>query len=87
MLAILAQNGYKGAEAGTLLRNTMIRLVAPTKSASDMMDDLGYEAEDIAAALGDDGALFEKYMQQLESYGFSVYDQTGNLKSFYQIIT
>lgn len=37
MLAVLADNGTKGSDAGTLLRNSIIRLIAPTKKAAEAM--------------------------------------------------
>ena len=42
MLAVLHNTGTTGASAGTLLRNTMIRLIAPTKKASDIMDEFEF---------------------------------------------
>lgn len=40
-LGILADNGIKGAEGGTSLRNMILSLTAPTDKAADMMEDLG----------------------------------------------
>lgn len=45
-LGILADNGVKGAEGGTLLRNVILSLSAPTKTAAAALDDLGVEAFD-----------------------------------------
>lgn len=41
VLGILADNGIKGAEGGTHLRNMLLSLSDPTKDARDMMDKLG----------------------------------------------
>lgn len=41
MLGILADNGIKGAEGGTALRNVILSLTAPTSKAAGVIDDLG----------------------------------------------
>lgn len=41
VLGILADNGIKGAEGGTHLRNMLLSLSDPTKDARDVMDKLG----------------------------------------------
>ena len=41
VLGILADNGIKGAEGGTHLRNMLLSLSDPTKDARDMMERLG----------------------------------------------
>ena len=45
-LGILADNGIKGAEGGTALRNMILSLSAPTDKASKLMNDLGVSALD-----------------------------------------
>ena len=45
-LGILADNGTKGAEGGTALRNIMLTLQAPTDKAAKAMDYLGISAFD-----------------------------------------
>ena len=45
-LGILADNGIKGAEGGTKLRNVILSLSAPTDKAAAMLDDLGVSAVD-----------------------------------------
>ena len=83
MLAILGDAGTVGSDAGTLLRNSMLRLVAPTDKAKDAMSELGFEAEELDEALSDD-AYLEAY-EQLEKAGFSAYDEYGNLKNMVQV--
>lgn len=84
MLAVLANNGTKGTDAGTLLRNSMIRLIAPTKAAAAAMDGLELSSDDLeeiyqnADSLGDVGDM-------LEEAGFSAYDAQGKLKNFIAI--
>lgn len=41
VLGILADNGIKGAEGGTALRNVILSLTAPTSKAAGIIDDLG----------------------------------------------
>lgn len=45
-LGILADNGVKGAEGGTALRNIILSLTAPTDAAADTMKKLGVEVFD-----------------------------------------
>lgn len=45
-LGILADNGIKGAEGGTLLRNVILSLSAPAKEAGEAIDELGLEVFD-----------------------------------------
>lgn len=45
-LGILADNGIKGAEGGTKLRNVILSLSAPTDKAAQMLEGLGVNAVD-----------------------------------------
>lgn len=45
-LGILADNGIKGSEGGTALRNVILSLSAPTDKAAEALADLGVEAFD-----------------------------------------
>ncbi|MDE7398969.1 MAG: phage tail tape measure protein [Oscillospiraceae bacterium] len=47
-LGILADNGVKGAEGGTALRNIILSLSAPTDKAAGALADLGVEVFDAA---------------------------------------
>lgn len=47
-LGILADNGVKGAEGGTALRNIILSLSAPTDTAAAAMESLGLEVFDAA---------------------------------------
>ena len=84
MLAVLANNGTKGTDAGTLLRNSMLRLIAPTKKATECFDDLNLTAEELDEIYSDQSGL-EKTNKMLKDAGFSAYDAKGNLKSFTDI--
>lgn len=56
VLGILADNGYKGAEGGTHLRNMLLSLTDPTDAARDTMANLGvsiFDAEGNMRAFAD----------------------------------
>ena len=76
MAAVMANAGITGSTAGTMMRNVMLRLVAPTKQASDAMDLLGISAEELSE---EDLAGFEDQINYLNELGFSAYDAEGNL--------
>jgi TP901 family phage tail tape measure protein len=82
MLAVMHDAGTTGSNAGTLLRNSMIRLVAPTKKASDAMAELGATQEEIDEAMGETNGKVAEAVATLEAAGFSAYDSKGNLKDF-----
>lgn len=82
MLGVLANTGTVGAAAGTLLRNSMIRLIAPTKNAREAMEGLGVEADEINEAVGGDSETLAEVNTLLTEAGFSAYTSTGKLKPF-----
>lgn len=45
-LGVLANNGIKGAEGGTHLRNVILSLAAPTETAAEALEALGVEIKD-----------------------------------------
>lgn len=47
-LGILADNGIKGSEGGTKLRNVILSLSSPTDKAAQMLEQLGVQAVDTA---------------------------------------
>lgn len=51
-LGILANNGIKGAEGGTKLRNVILSLSAPTDTAKDALEGLGLSVKDLQDADG-----------------------------------
>lgn len=85
MLAILHDSGTKGAAAGTLLRNTMIRLIAPTQKASDVMAALEISEGDLNDALAEVDGNLDEAAKLLDAAGFSAYDSKGELKGFIEI--
>ncbi len=52
-LGVLANNGLKGAEGGTHLRNVLLSLSAPTDKASDAIDNLGLQVYDSEGKMRD----------------------------------
>lgn len=48
ILSVFANNGNKGAEAGTNLRNIMLALYTPVAATKEMMKDMGVTAYDAA---------------------------------------
>ena len=50
-LGILADNGIKGSEGGTMLRNVILSLSAPTSTAAEALDNLGVTAFDATGAM------------------------------------
>lgn len=83
MLDTLAQTGTVGAQAGTMIRGAMLRLIAPTKKAKEAMEGLEVTQEEYNELAGDSEAL-TKVNKQLEKTGFSAYDANGKLKPMMQ---
>jgi TP901 family phage tail tape measure protein len=52
-LGVLANNGIKGAEGGTHLRNVLLSLTAPTDTAKAAMDDLGLSVSNSDGSIRD----------------------------------
>ena len=46
VLGVLADNGIKGSEGGTALRNVILSLTAPTKTAAEQIEALGLSVTD-----------------------------------------
>jgi len=84
MLAVLADNGAKGTEAGTLLRNSLIRMIAPTEKAAEAMADLDLTMDELDEIYGDSEGL-EEAVEALKEAGFSAYDASGKLKPLVQV--
>lgn len=82
MLAVLANAGVTGTQAGTMLRGAMMRIVAPTEKAKEAMAELGATEEELSGWTEKD-----KTAETLEQLGFSAYDASGNLKPVRDILT
>ncbi len=79
LLAVTANAGSVGSEAGTLIRNSMIRLIAPTDKAEKAMAQLGATTLETAGLMEDEALMAAN--ARLAEQGFSAYDDKGNLKS------
>ena len=78
LLAVTANAGSVGSEAGTMIRNSIMRLAAPTDNANEALAELGATSEELASMLDDDALAAAN--ARLAAQGFSAYDQEGNLK-------
>jgi len=58
VLGVLADNGIKGSEAGTHLRNMLLKLSSPTEEAAALLDSLGVSAFDADGKMRDFSELF-----------------------------
>ncbi len=85
MLAVLANVGTVGEAAGTGIRAMMLRLIAPTAKATDVMDAMGASTEELEEAMEGVDAASEAAYESLQAAGFSPYDEQGNLKGFIQM--
>lgn len=83
MLAVLANVGTVGSQAGTALRNSIVRIIAPTEKANAAMELLGLETEEIEEALADQSV--QKAAKKLDALGFSAYKTDGELKPLLDI--
>ena len=87
MLAVLAQVGTTGSNAGTAVRNMMIRLIAPTEKAAAAMEELGISDDEVAEAFEGLNESSAAAYERLKEFGFDPYDEHGNLKGFIEIFT
>lgn len=58
VLGVLADNGIKGSEGGTHLRNILLKLASPTKEASDLLNQLGVNVFDAQGKMRSFSELF-----------------------------
>lgn len=85
LLAVLANVGTTGSQAGTSLRSAMVRIIAPTTKAENAMALLGADADEINEALADENVT--KAAKTLQGLGFSAYDTEGNLLPLIDVFT
>ena len=84
LIAVTANAGAVGSQAGTMIRNSLMRLLAPTEKADSAMAMLGATSEETAALLNDEALMAAN--AALASTGFTVYDQdTGQIKNILDI--
>lgn len=68
-LGVLADNGIKGAEGGTQLRNIILSLSAPTNIAAEKMRELGVEAFDASGNMRPLNEVFADFNKVLGDMG------------------
>ena len=85
LIAVTANAGTVGSEAGTMIRNSLMRLIAPTDKANEAMADLGATSDEVAALMNDQALAAAN--ARLEAEGFSAYDANGELKPFLDTYT
>ena len=78
LIAVTANAGSVGSEAGTMIRNSMMRLIAPTDKAGKAMAQLGATSTETAALLGDEALAAAN--AELAAHGFSAFYQDGPQK-------
>lgn len=83
LIAVTANAGAVGSEAGTMIRNSVMRLIAPTDKANEAMAELGATAEETAGMMEDE--TLATVNATLAAHGFSVYDNRGNLRNVLDI--
>lgn len=83
LIAVTANAGAVGSEAGTMIRNSVMRLIAPTDKANKAMAELGATAEETAGMMEDE--TLAAVNATLAAHGFSVYDNRGNLRNVLDI--
>lgn len=84
LLAATANAGAVGSEAGTLIRNSIMRLVAPTAKAEKQLNSLGASALEVSEIMSDED-LAAAY-EELAANGFQgVFDKNGNMRSILDI--
>lgn len=66
-LGILANNGIKGAEGGTHLRNIILSLVSPTDTASKALKNLGINVSDSKGNVRDLNDIMSDFNKKLDS--------------------
>ena len=83
LIAVTANAGSVGSEAGTMIRNSIMRLVAPTQKAEKAMAELGATTLETAGLMEDEALAAA--IATLEAHNFSVYDDSGNLRNILDI--
>lgn len=83
LTALMADMGTTGSAAGTLIRTSLLRILAPSGIAGAVMEELGATEEEIDS-IRQNAAMLEA-MDFLHANGFNAYDETGQAKSALEI--
>ena len=79
LIGLMHDMGESGSTAATLLRTSMMRILAPSGVASKVMEQLGATDEEINEIREDASKLAA--LQVLEDYGFSAFKENGRNRS------
>lgn len=80
-LGILADNGTKGAEGGTALRNIILSLTAPTDKAANAIKNLGVDVADAGGNMRPLNEIFKDFDRSLE--GMTELEKTNVLNNIF----
>jgi len=69
VLGLLADNGIKGGEGGTKLRNIILSLAAPTDKAAAAMDQLGLNVKDSKGNFRDMSSIMQELNDKTKGMG------------------
>lgn len=83
LIGLMHDMGESGSTAATLLRTSMMRIIAPSGVASKVMEQLGATDEEIREIREDASKLAA--LQTLEDYGFSAFNEDNQAKPMIQI--
>ena len=82
VLGVLADNGIKGSEAGTHLRNILLKMNPDTKAAAEAWDQLGVEAYDAEGNLRPLPDIFQELNKAMD--GFTTQDRQKILSDMFK---
>ena len=83
LIGLMHDMGESGSTAATLLRTSMMRIIAPSGVASQVMEELGATKEEIDAIREDTSK--KEALNLLASYGFSAFDENNQAKPMIEI--
>lgn len=81
VLAIFAENGTKGAEAGTALKSVLLNMTRPTEAVQAAWAEMGE-----VLSMDEVQANFNRTQAAMGELGLSMYDATGNARPFEEVI-
>lgn len=82
-LGLLADNGLKGTEGGTKLRNILVRLQKPTKNGKEALDNLGVSIFDAEGNIRSLAEIFPELQKGLQ--GLSDQERTAALGNIFNL--
>jgi hypothetical protein len=86
VLGRLGDAGYQGSLGGTALRGAIIRLLAPTRGAEQLMEGLGVSVDDLTEGSGDLDDVLGGAEDAMRRIGLQVTDAEGRMLPFADIM-